>query len=90
MQLFNTEKTTSINDVVQTSDIINQKKKIMISNYHFKASQLDDNKWRKILKKYKQVSNSLDKKLLLIQRLCKRHEHNDNNIKDKKVEKNQK
>ena len=53
VQLSDIEKTTSINDIVQTSDIINQKKKIMISDYHFKASQSDDNEQKKILKKYK-------------------------------------
>ena len=42
VQLFNVKKMTSISDAVQTLSNINQKKEIMISDYHFKASQSDD------------------------------------------------
>ena len=66
VQLSDIEKTTSISDIVQTSDTVNQKKKIMISDYHFKASWLNDRRWRKILKKHKWVLNSLDKKSSLV------------------------
>ena len=90
VQLLNIKKMTSMSDTVQTLNNINQKKEIMISDYHFKASQSDDSKQRKILKKCKQMLDSYDKKLSSMQRLHKRCEQSDNNTRDKKVEKKKK
>ena len=84
VQLFDVKNTIFADDTLQTSSIMNQQMKIIISDYHLKTSKLSDDDWRKISKKCKCTSEDNDKESLLIRRQCKKHAWSDTDDENKK------
>ena len=84
VQLFDVKNTISADDALQIFSIMNQQMKIIISDYHLKMSKLNDDDWRKTLKKYKCALRDNDKEFLLIKRQCKKCAWDDTDDENKK------
>ena len=84
LSVVNMKNMIFVNDTLQTFNIMNQQTEIIISDYHSKMSRLNDDDWKKTLKKHKCALKNNDKKSSLIKRQCKKYAQNDKSAEDNK------
>ena len=68
VQLLDVKDIIFVNNTLQTFNIMNQQIKIIISDYYSKTSRLNNDDWKKTLKKCKHTLRDNDKEFLSIKR----------------------